>query len=131
MTIHVVDPVGLETLMTSPLGGATNDTIVTRQADLHAPADISGGRTVLNTNAPEAAVPAILDESQHYYLLGFASSDAQGPAFHKIEVKVNRPNVELRYRTEYTLKPTKAPPARTNVPAPVPIKKKPGGGGGN
>src|SRR4029077_1032663 len=27
----------------------------------------------------------------------------------KIEVKVNRPNLELRYRTEYTLKPTKAP----------------------
>jgi len=102
MTIHVVDPVGLETLMTSPLGGATNDTIVTRHADLHVPADLTGGRTVFDTNAPEAAVPAILEESQHYYLLGFASSDAGGTAFHKIEVKVNRPNVQVRSRTGYS-----------------------------
>lgn len=102
MTIHVVDPVGLETQMNSPLGGASPDTIQTRQADLHAPADMTGGRTVLNTNTPEAAVPAILDESQNYYLLGFASSDARGTAFHKIEVKVNRPNVQVRSRTGYS-----------------------------
>jgi hypothetical protein len=30
----------------------------------------------------------------------------------KVEIKVNRPNAELRYRTEYTLKPTKAPAAK-------------------
>jgi VWFA-related protein len=101
LTIHVVDPVGLETLAHSPLGGASPDTIATRQADLHVPADMTGGRTVLNTNTPEAAVPAILDESQHYYLLGFAASDAASPQLHRIAVKVNRPGVEVRSRAGY------------------------------
>jgi hypothetical protein len=101
MTIHVVDPVGLETLMTSPLGGASPDTIQTRQADLHQPADMTGGRTVLNTNTPETAVPAILDESQDYYLLGFAASDATSPRLHRIDVKVNRPDVQVRARAGY------------------------------
>jgi hypothetical protein len=101
MTIHVVDPVGLETLMNSPLGGASPDTIQERQANLHQPADMTGGRTVLNTNAPETAVPAILDESQSYYLLGFSASDPAGTKLHRIEVKVNRPGVQVRSRTGY------------------------------
>jgi VWFA-related protein len=101
LTIHVVDPVGLETLMTSPLGGASPDTIQERQANLHQPADMTGGRTVLNTNTPESAVPAILDESQAYYLLGFAASDATSTRLHRIEVKVNRPNVQVHARNGY------------------------------
>lgn len=101
LTIHVVDPVGLGTLMTDPLGGASPDTIQTRQADLHMPADMTGGRTVLNTNTPEEAVPGILDESQDYYLLGFAASDTSSTRLHKIDVKVNRPGVEVRARTGY------------------------------
>jgi hypothetical protein len=35
-----------------------------------------------------------------------------------VEVKVNRPNLELRYRTEYTLKPTKAPAANKSTTTP-------------
>jgi VWFA-related protein len=101
MTIHVVDPVGLETGMNSPLGGASPDTIQERQANLHQPADMTGGRTVLNTNAPESAVPAILDESQAYYLLGFAASDAASARLHGIEVKVNRRNVQVHARNGY------------------------------
>jgi hypothetical protein len=101
LTIHVVDPVGLETLMNSPLGGASPDTIQERLANLHQPADMTGGRTVLNTNAPETAVPAILDESQSYYLLGFSASDPAGTKLHRIEVKVNRPGVQVRARTGY------------------------------
>lgn len=101
LTIHVVDPVGLGTLMTDPLGGASPDTIQTRQGDLHLPADMTGGRTVLNTNAPEEAVPAILDESQDYYLLGFPASDTSSARLHKIDVKVSRPGVQVRARNGY------------------------------
>jgi hypothetical protein len=97
----VVDPVGLETLMNSPLGGASPDTIQERLANLHQPADMTGGRTVLSTNTPETAVPAILDESQSYYLLGFSASDPTGTKLHRIEVKVNRPGVQVRARTGY------------------------------
>jgi hypothetical protein len=41
----------------------------------------------------------------------------------KVEVKVNRPNLELRYRTEYTLKPTKAPAPKKASSTPSTPKK--------
>ena len=102
LTIHVVDPVGIETLETSPLGGASVDTIQTRLDGLHLPADLTGGRTVVGTNAPEAAVPDILAESQSYYLIGFSAADGStSTRLHRVEVKVNRPGVQVRARAGY------------------------------
>jgi VWFA-related protein len=102
MTIHVMDPVGLETLESSPLGGASPDTVRTRLDGLHLPADLTGGRTVVGTNAPEAALPDIFAESQSYYLLGFLAADgADSARLRRIEVKVNRPAVQVRARSGY------------------------------
>ena len=101
LTVHVVDPVGLETLESSPLGGASPETIQVRQDSLHMPADLTGGRTVLNTNTPQDALPSILDESQAYYLLGFPASDSSSSRVHSIEVKVDRPGVHVRARSGY------------------------------
>jgi len=101
LTVHVVDPVGLETLENSPMGGGAPQTIQMRQDSLHMPADLTGGRTVLNTNTPETLVPAILDETQAYYLLGFTASDTSSSRLHRIEVKVDRPGVHVRSRDGY------------------------------
>ena len=65
------------------------------------PADMTGGRTVLNTNTPQDALPSILDESQAYYLLGFPPSDSSSNRLHSIEVKVDRPGVHVRARSGY------------------------------
>jgi VWFA-related protein len=101
LTIHAVDPVGMETAWNSPMGGSLIGQM-DRRDDLTALADTTGGRTVLNTNAPEALIPAIIEESGSYYLVAFAPADPGGKGkFHKIEVKVNRPGVSVRTRGGY------------------------------
>ncbi len=94
LAVHTLDPVGMETAGNSPLGGAL-DAMRERQDDLKLLADITGGRTVMSTNAPEALLPAVFAESQSYYLLAFAPADrAANGKYHKIDVKVNRPGIE-------------------------------------
>ncbi len=45
-------------------------------------------------------------ETSDYYMLGYYSSNAdQSRRRRKIEIKITRPGVEVRHRTEYTLKP--------------------------
>jgi len=108
LAVHTFDPVGIETSGNSPLGGEL-DGIRERQDDLKLLADITGGRTVISTNAPEALLPAVFAESQSYYLLAFAPADrAPNGKYHKIEVKVNRPGVSVRTRSGYYAGETRA-----------------------
>ncbi len=118
LTVHTLDPVGMETGENSPLGGAL-DAMRERQDDLKLLADITGGRTVMSTNAPEALLPAVFAESQSYYLLAFAPADLSANGkFHKIEVKVNRPGVSLRTRSGYYAGETRVPDSKPSVVSP-------------
>ena len=67
---------------------------------------MTGGRTVQGTNAPEALVPAILEESGSYYVLGFspASTTADGKS-RRIEVRARPQGVQVKARKEYTVEP--------------------------
>jgi hypothetical protein len=87
--------------MNSPLGGKPEG-IRERQDELKVPADMTGGRTVMNSETPEAQIPALFAESHAYYLLAFAPAEVKGKGqTHKIEVKVNRPGVSVRARSGY------------------------------
>lgn len=99
-TIHVIDPVGLETEGNEVLGG---NRIRERLDSLPVIADLTGGRTVLSTNAPELHVPAIFEESGSYYLVGFtpAATTRDGRS-HRIDVRVQRPGVTVKARDRYT-----------------------------
>ena len=101
LTIHTLDPVGIESPGNSPLGGKAIG-IQERQHDLPVLADLTGGRTVMNTEAPEAQLPALFGESQAYYLVAFtpAASSTNGK-LHRVEVKVARPGVSVRTRSGY------------------------------
>ncbi len=101
LTIHTLDPVGVETGGNSPLGGSSTG-IHERQDDLQLLADMTGGRTVMNTGTPEAHLPDVFAESNSFYLLAFAPADRQtNGKYHKIEVKVNRPGASVRTRSGY------------------------------
>jgi VWFA-related protein len=72
------------------------------QEFLRAAAADTGGRSLLNSNdLAEGMRRAWLDASE-YYLIGYvpASTPKKGK-FHRIEVKVARPNIDLRYRAGY------------------------------
>ena len=117
VTFHAIDPSGLETLART--AGSTNlDRVpspgqhLERQADLGVFPAHTGGRTVLNTNNPESAVPAIFEESSSYYLLGFTPADPGNVTRRRrIEVRVGRPGVEVRARRAIYVPRPIAPPA--------------------
>ena len=76
--------------------------LIERHQSLQTVADWTGGRAILNTNAPEKSVRPILEESSAYYLLAFQTSDVKSDGkFHPITVKVNRPDVQVRTRKGY------------------------------
>lgn len=65
-------------------------------------AENTGGRAVINTNDFAPGVAAIFDENASYYLLGFQPSDPRPDGkFRRIQVRVNRPGVEVRTRSGY------------------------------
>ena len=101
LTIHTIDPVGIETSMNSPLGGSDEGQQV-RRDELTSLADLTGGRAIMNTETPETKIPALFGESQSHYLLAFAPADAKGAGkFHKLSVKVSRPQVDVHTRAGY------------------------------
>ena len=122
VTLHAVDPTGLESLASgfTPTGKATAPYSrmdnLKRQGHLAVlPAD-TGGRTVVNTNAPQDSVPQIFDETRAYYLLGVRRTDTptKATASGQIRIRVNRDDVIVRsrrgYSSEATL-PTEPAPA--------------------
>jgi VWFA-related protein len=65
-------------------------------------AENTGGRAVVNTNAPADFVPQVFRENSSYYLLGFRPADANRDGrFHKTKVQVTRPGVHVRARAGY------------------------------
>jgi VWFA-related protein len=68
---------------------------------LHSLADETGGKQISN-NEPAVALRDVVKNASAFYLLGYSSS--RNPAdgkYHKIEVKVKRPGVEVRARSGY------------------------------
>jgi len=115
LTIHTIDPVGVENDGNSPMGGSIAGQM-DRRDDLMALAETTGGRAVMNTNDPASLIPQLFAESHSYYLLAFSPSDlnARGK-FHKIEVKVNRPGVNARTRSGYYAGETRVKESAANL----------------
>lgn len=65
-------------------------------------ADRSGGRAAYNTNDLSRAVRRAIDDARVTYVIGYYSTDeTQDGKFRDIKVKVNRPDVDVRYRKGY------------------------------
>jgi len=90
--------------------------IRTSQDSLRVLSEQTGGFATINQNDFMKSLKRIDAETSDYYVLGYYSSNPD-PTMRKrkVEIKVNRPNMDLRYRTEYTLKPTKAPTPRSST----------------
>ena len=77
-------------------------------------AEGTGGRAFVDTNDFGPAVAALFRENASYYLLGYRPASGNDGRLHRLEVRVNRPGVEVRTRNGYqALKPAdekSAPP---------------------
>jgi VWFA-related protein len=105
VTIYPVDPTGLGGLegyisrhapgVAHRKANAMNDFIVMTAAN-------TGGRVVMNTNDFEPGIREIFDENKSYYLLAFEPTNArEDGTLRRIQVKVDRPDVDVRTRSEY------------------------------
>lgn len=62
----------------------------------------TNARAVINTSDFEPGIQAIFDENGSYYLLGYQPANtAQDGRFRRVDVRVNRPGVEVRTRSGY------------------------------
>jgi VWFA-related protein len=62
----------------------------------------TGGRYFGNTNDLNGAIQSALRESSSYYMLGYYPSNKKWTGkFREVELKINRPGAQLRYRRGY------------------------------
>ncbi len=110
VAIYTIDPRGLvlasEGLAAVP-GGASNISalqaeLAIGQDSLRVLAAETGGFAILNQNDFKPGLARIVEENSHYYLLGYYPSRSERDGkYRKIEVRVDRPGVEVRARKGY------------------------------
>jgi VWFA-related protein len=94
---------------------AAPSSALTENESLYTFAENTGGHTVANTNDPQSHVAETFRESSSYYFIGFrATADSNDRGLRKLDVKVNRPDVQVRTRSGY-YPPEKTPAAREVV----------------
>jgi VWFA-related protein len=64
-------------------------------------ADETGGRAILHRNQVAEVLAEVAEELETYYSLGFAPEHHGDGKEHRLEVRVDRPGVDLRYRKSY------------------------------
>jgi VWFA-related protein len=80
------------------------------QDSLRVLADLTGGIAVVNQNDFDKALKRIDAETSDYYVLGYYSKNPDPlKRTRKIEVKVNRRDLQVWSRTSYSLRPPPAP----------------------
>jgi VWFA-related protein len=117
VSIYGIDPRGLtnladETIELGSLTGAGDislglgDRSIQRelllsQSSLRQLSDDTGGFAVVNANDFATAFERIVRDSSSYYAMAYYPPDTKAGKFHKIEVKVRRPDLQVRARQGY------------------------------
>jgi VWFA-related protein len=101
---------------------ATVDTETLRQSmdTLRTIADQTDGRAIVNQNDLDKGLRQIVRDTSAYYLVGYNSPAKTDGKFHKVEVKVKRPGIELRSRRGYWAATASEAAAATAPPKPKP-----------
>ena len=150
VSIYAIDPRGLTTLgdesieasggfPDDPQYGLSNqsfqDSLRLSQMSLRSLAEETGGYAAVNSNDFTGAWTRVVADNSSYYVLGYyPKNDKRDGSFRRIEVKVSRPDVEVRSRRGYTAPrgkapaPTRQPPEdktspelRTALDSPLPL----------
>jgi VWFA-related protein len=104
VAVYAIDPHGLRVPPTSP---EVESLVMTSTR--------TGGRALVHTNDFASGIEQIFAENRAYYVLGFRSSPHPPGSFHRLEVKVNRPDVDVRARNgHYTPEPERPADRQTS-----------------
>jgi VWFA-related protein len=103
--IYTLDPRGLAVgefdVADNIAGRVDSETLNQTQNTLRTLAEETDGRAIVNQNDLDRGLKQLIRDSSAYYLVGYNSSAKTDGKFHKIEVKVKRPGVQLRSRKGY------------------------------
>ena len=112
-TLYTIDPRGLVAGqdLDEQMGAMEWNNYVRRTQDsLRVLADETGGLAIVNQNDFSKALKRIDAETSDYYVLGYYSTNPDPlKRTRKVEVKVNRPGLNVISRTSYTLRAPAAP----------------------
>ena len=75
--------------------------LTARNRSLQMMADITDGRAITQPASMETGLRRIVDDLSSYYLLGYYSNAKPDGRFHRITVRVKRPDVQVRARSGY------------------------------
>jgi len=82
----------------------------------------TGGKAYYDRNDLDAAIGEAIDNGAHSYSLSYEPPPSKFGKYHKVEIAVARPGLNLRYRESYTTVDLSKPPAEKkdakNAPAP-------------
>ena len=74
-------------------------------------AENTGGHATLNTNDFKPGITRMFQENSSYYIVGYESTNQKGGGhYRRLEVKVDRPDVEVRSRSIYYAEKPEDPP---------------------
>jgi VWFA-related protein len=121
-SIYAVDPRGLAAFeydVNQGVGLTTDRVNLNQTTDsLRVLADNTDGRAIVNRNDLATGMKQIIRDASGYYLLGYTSASAPTDGkFHTIDVKVKRPNVEVRARKGYWAYTTEDVARASSAPA--------------
>jgi VWFA-related protein len=132
VNISTVDPTGKELeayiavqLREGPFAGGVSHRMATLSMDfVQAAAASTGGHAVVNTTDFGPGIDQIFEENGSYYLLGFqpANTKTDG-SFRRLEVKVNRADVDVRTRSGYFAPKSSSQSAAKSGKTPSPLVK--------
>jgi VWFA-related protein len=130
LTVHAIDPMGLESLALGADSVTTGRDVrgalaarapanLVRQGNIGVLPDRTGGRTVVNAGDPAVFVRDVIRESDSYYVLGFRPAHPSDRRRHDIRVRVDRRGVAVTSRRAYEPDAARAPasPASDGSPA--------------
>ena len=105
VALYTVDARGLVPTLAGVPGNKTFTTlsmVAENQDFLQSTTEDTGGRAFLNTNDIRGAIRRAADDARMTYVLGYyPTNEVWDGRFHRVEVKVNRPGVEVRHRKGY------------------------------
>jgi VWFA-related protein len=102
VTIHAIDPKGLDHALSGPVSGFEVQLRLMRAATLREISEGTGGTARIDANNLQPGLVRVVAESSRYYLLGYAPPDAaRNGRFRTLDVRVKNPALRVSARRGY------------------------------
>ena len=125
-SVYTLDPRGLatgEAGIEDQIGPGDNRALNEALDSLRTIADQTDGRAIVGRNDPIPGLRQMVKDTGAYYLLGYTSSEApRDGKFHQIDVRVKRPNVDVRSRKGYWSYTAEEVERASAAPKPEPVR---------